>query len=446
MNGHEQSRLRPRHPAAGQGGFVLMAVTVMVFVLIIAGLAVFSTASYETRSSMRDQASAQAFYLADAAIERARARLLEDRTWRDGWSAVPLAGGTYDLSIADTTVNGSSDPHVRLTGTGTFADSRRRITVVGLLPPAALEIGLLATGTVTANAAMCIDGRVHVNGDADFGYHDQHLQCGTLTEGFAIRPPQIYTDPDHLTGSTYYDVRGARIGGVHQARIFDRDGTDITTSLGDSLLTITSYNAGTGRYQFDFGDAATLDHYFDQATGVFSRTAGDASVIVDFGGSPLSDPPGTSGVANVIVRGNGSVDLGSTIINTRFTGATDEQRIDPAFWSGGTTTVERLTVEPRNGIALICDELVCDNAVNMGTAGYPGLLYITGGNSVINSSFDLYGSLICMGSLTTNARADIVYDSSFLQLLPDYVESEWLAMVSGTLRTVHWSDATLPPL
>jgi hypothetical protein len=65
---------------------------------------------------------------------------------------------------------------------------------------------------------------------------------------------------------------------------------------------------------------------------------------------------------------------------------------------------------------------------------------------VINSSFDLFGSLVCMGSLTTNARADIVYDPSFLQLLPDYVESEWLAMVSGTLRTVHWSDATLPPL
>ncbi|MDO9170636.1 MAG: pilus assembly PilX N-terminal domain-containing protein, partial [bacterium] len=307
-----RSETGPRRPLGDQGGYVLLAVTVFVFVLIIAGLAMFSTASYETRLAIHDQETTQAFYLADAALERARAKLLEDRTWRDGWTGVALAGGTYDLAIADTTIGASSDPYVRLTATGTFKNARRRIMAVGELPPAALEVALLSAGDLIANANVCIDGRVHVGGDADFGSHDQHLNCGTLTEGFEVRPPHMYTDPEYLTGSTYYEVRGTRVGGHYQAQILDRNGADITATVGDNLRDVTTYNAATGRYFFDFGSATTMEEYFDQADGVFSRAAGDASVIVNFGEGPVSTPPGPNGIVDVRLRGNGSTDLNTT--------------------------------------------------------------------------------------------------------------------------------------
>lgn len=436
----------PRTPRGGQGGYVLLAVTVFVFVLIIAGLAMFSTASYETRLAIHDQESTQAFFLADAALERARAKLLEDRAWRDGWTGVALADGTYDLAIADTTIGGSPDPFVRLTATGTFKNARRRITAVGELPPAALEVALLSAGDLIANANVCIDGRVHVGGDADFGNHDQHLNCGTLTEGFEVLPPHMYTDPEYLTGSTYYEVRADRVGGNNLARVYDRNNVDITATFSGDLEDVMTYNAATGRFTFNFGDHNIMEDYFDQTNGHFSRDAGDVSVIVNFGEGPLSTPPGPNGIVDVRLRGNGSTDLNTTVINTRFTGITEEQRLDPAYWAGGRTTVERMTIEPYNGLSMVCDELVCVNAVNIGTADQPGLLYITGGANIINSSFDFFGSMICMGSLTLNAQAEFTYDPSFLDLLPSYIETEWQSLVSGTLRTIHWREVPPPPL
>jgi hypothetical protein len=438
------SRDKPRRRPGGEGGYVLLAVTVFVFVLIIAGLAMFASSAHETRLSIHEQQSTQAFFLADAALERAKAKLLEDRTWRAGWTGVALGGGTYDLAIADTTIGGSPDPYVRLRATGTVKQTRRRIVVVGELPPSAFEVSLLTGGDLEADATVCIDGRIHVTGDADFGNHDQHLQCGELTEGFEVSPPQIYTDPAHLTGSTYYEVRATRISGTPQARIYDRNGNDVTGA--NNLSAVTSYNAGTGRFTFNFGSAALMNTYFNQTTGVFRRATGDASVIVNFGNAPLSTPPGPNGVVNVSVRGSGSTTLNTTIINTRFTGITNEQRIDTDYWAGGTTTLERLTIEPLNGFSMICNELVTAGSTNIGTASHPGLLYITGGASVTGSSFDFFGSMICMGSLELGARSDFTYDPTFLGLLPDYLEEEWLSMVSGTLRPVYWREVAPPPV
>ena len=138
--------------------------------------------------------------------------------------------------------------------------------------------------------------------------------------------------------------------------------------------------------------------------------------------------------------------LNSTVVNTRFIGATDDQRIDPTYWIGGTTSVERLVIEPYNGFTLICDEMLCSNAVTLGTSDNPGLVYITGGVNVANSSNNVWGSLICMGDFSTNASVDFNYDPAFLDLLPDYIGNEWVAMVSGTLRSIYWRELAPPPL
>ncbi len=68
---------------------------------------------------------------------------------------------------------------------------------------------------------------------ADFGKHDVHLDCGgTYSDEFDIFPPVIYTEPEYYPSSTYYYVLATNLhgahGGTNVARIYDRDGIDIT--------------------------------------------------------------------------------------------------------------------------------------------------------------------------------------------------------------------------
>lgn len=425
---------------SGESGYVLPAVTVLIFVMVIGGLAFFMTASYENGHARHTDESTQAFMLADAGTERVRAALLSDRTWRTGWTDVSLAGGSYSVSVTDTTLSGLTGAFVRVTSVGEVDGVRRAIETIAEVPPLALTLAALAVSDFTARAVVTVEGQIHVNGTGTFGNHGQHLHGGDLSTGFEITPPPVYTDPSHLPGTTYYEVRGTKIGSTYQARIFDAAGNDITSSLGDSLTSVTSFNAGTGEYTFDFGNHGTLVDYFDQDSGVFRRAPGDVSVAVNFGEAPLSTPPGPNGVANLVLRGNGGTTLESTIINTRFEGVTADQRLDDSYWTGGLTETERVVLEPPNGISLIVEQLYASSHTVLGTESLPGLVYLTGGPNTAWSHFDLSGNLISMGDMFTGAHVDITFDPSYLATLPSYLMEEMLGGVSGSMRTLTWRE------
>ena len=434
-----------RHAAPdGQAGYVLLAVTVLVFAMIVGGMALFATASYESKHALRDYDSAEAFYLADSAIERARAMLLEDRAWRDGWNDVALDRGTYDLAIADTTLGGISGSYVRLTGTGTVNRTSRRVTAVAEVPPAGLNLGLLGMDdAVSLFNPFCVNGRAHINEWCFFGFRNRNFQCGTLTSGFDLTPPHLYVDADHFPGATYYEVRPTKIGAVHNARIFDADGIDITTSRGDSLTSVLTYSSLLGSYIYTFSGNTAVDRYFDETTGVFRRAAGDSSVVVNFGGAPLNTPPGPNAVHQLYI-GNTSRIIRATIINTRFTGITVEQRLQYGNWRAGLTILDGVTFAPRNGMTLICGMFHSFGTSNYGNARYPGLVYITGFLNSFWGDLNARGSIIMMGDFVSLADVTITYDPLMLDRMPDYMEEEWPDRVSGSSRIITWREVSAP--
>jgi len=423
-----------------ESGYSLMGVMIFVFVIILSGLSFFALSASETRGAIYRQETTEAYYLAEAAVERARAKFIDDRAWRDGWTNVACGNGLYSLTVVDTTF-GSLTNCVYLLATGSVGKASRQIEVFAEVPPAALSYAVNVTGDVDCNGNICVLGNLHVSGDPDFGNHDVHLHCGDLTDGFDIAPPVIHTEPAYYPDATYYYVRGTKVGSDYQARIFDALGNDITTALGDSLTGVTSYNNGQKVFTFDFSGDATINHYFDQVAGVFSRAAGDHAVVVNFGESPVINPPGINGVSDVIIDGT-HASVNSTIINTRFTGVTSADRREATFWDGGVTTLKQLTMEPDYGIAVIVKDFMNNGGarVDLGTVVQPAFVYITGDIDGLNSNFELVGAVTLLGDWDSNGHLTIYYDTGFLADLPDYLFSSWDDGVTGALRILSWRE------
>jgi hypothetical protein len=415
-------------------GFALLTVTVFALVLTIAGMIVFSLSSSETKGALYRQRSSEAFYAADGAIERARAKFLEDRAWRTGWTGAPAGtgGATYDLTVVDTTYQGH-DNCVMLTADGHRMNAARRIRVFAQVPPTGFEIPLLVGGNFDTNGNICLDGTVHVDGDPGH----KGLKCGgVVTHGYDITPPPMYTVPDSFPGKTYYSVRGTKIGTIYQAKIYDRHGVDITASKGDNLAAVTSYSGGN--YSFSFS-GASVAHYFDDATGIFNRTAGDGAVVVNFGEAPVW-PVGGNGFANLSFDQATGTSIHTTIIDTRFTGTTTAQRLDPNFWLGGTVTAKKTTMEPYGGIALLIHDLDVDTQISIGSDAWPALVYATGDLTSAHGGCTFIGSIIVLGNWSNNGNMTIQYDPGFIEHLPGYLQNDWPSGVSGTLKVLDWKE------
>lgn len=418
-------------------GYALLSAMLFILVIFLGGVSFFAMSTSETRQALYRQVSHEAFYLADGAIERARARFIEDRSWRAGWNGVSAGRGTYDLAASDTTFG--TFPHcVHLVATGHVRGAHRRIDVIADVPPTALGLTVLIMGDADVDGNLCLEGDAHINGVIS---GENHIVCGGHhTEGFWISPPLIYTDPAHFPGATYYYVKGTQVAGVFQARIFDEAMTDITALLGDNLQAVTDYDAATATFTFDFDSAALIDHYFNDATGIFRRAAGDASVVVNFGEEPLYNP--SLATSAVSFDGNSSSCVHPTIINTRFVGVADSQRVDTNFWKGAILTVKQVIFEPYGGIALVTGDFQKQGGshAQLGTTTWPALVYVTKDVEMVNSNFELYGCIICLGDWDNTGGPDISFDGGFVPNLPDYLIDEWQTGVTGTLKILQWRE------
>ena len=429
-------------PPHARNGYAMLTVLIFALVIVIAGMAMFAMATYETRGALYRQHSSEAFYLADGAVERARAKYLKNINFDTTWTAVPCGQGTYDLSMRDTTYLGQSA--VRLRATGHVKNANRSVEVVAKVPPAAYDLAMLIMGDAGVGGNLCMNGDAHVNGEAigNNPVQDPHFACDyDYTEGFVILPPPIRTEPDYFPNATYYYVYGCQLGGVYQARIYDRAGNDMTSAYGDSLDDITSYDPGSKTYTFDFGSDAIIDTYFNDATGVFRRrNPTDVAAVVNFGELPIS-PPGAE-VASLIFDGSTTSTIHATVINTRFTGITDEDRIDYRYWTGAVVEVRQIIFEPYYGIAMIAYDLDKNGSshVWIGTETWPALLYVTRDVDRINANFHLVGSMICLRNFVSEGGPDVIYDEGFLQNLPDWLIDSWPDGTSGLMKILRWRE------
>ena len=420
-------------------GYALMTVTIFAFVIILAGIAFFGMSSGETRNALYRQNSSEAFYLADGAIERARAKFLEDRSWVEGWTDVEEGRGTYSLLVERTPW--PTDPTlpdvVRLESTGIVRQATRKVEVYAQVPQSAWDHVLLIYENAYVEGNLCLDGSAHVNGTAV--PLNLHPNCGDdVSTGFRIDPPEIHTEPGFYPNTTYYYAVVEEIGGAPGVRVYDRHFQPVLNQPNWASWIGTPPNGYPVGRQINFVSDARLREAFDEATGVFSLAAGDQAVVVNFG------LESSYGLVYLNIDGGTNVPIRSTIINTRFTGW---DRLNSDHWTGGWTYIKQVTFEPRQGIGLIIHNFqkTGGSLVLLGTDDWPCLVYITGDvasmdlGAGINSNFVLTGSLITLGSWVSTGGPDANYDPGFLLNLPEYLVSGFNPG-SGTLKILQWRE------
>lgn len=427
-------------------GYVLMAAAVAALLVTLVGFAMFGVSAAETRAAGYRQESLEAFYLADAAIERARARFLDDESWRAGWNNVDLGRGSYDLAVSDTTAPDGTEL-IRLLATGTVGDASRCIEALVTVPHSAFDMAIFVNGDLEADASVCLTGRAYITGDADWGSRDRNLDCGgEYTDGYDLAPPVLLTAKASYPGTSYYTVKGDRTGNKFIGRIYDKNGADVTARAGDQMRDVVTYEKSNNRFVYDFDDDDLVDKYFHETTGVFRLEAGDVAVVVNFGELPIYDDNSTPNVAQVILDGDNDSVIRATIINTRFTGVTSAQRLQSRYWKGGNTELKHIRLEPRNGIALAVQAMQKTGAaqVHIGSAGWPGLAYVTGSAVDLNANLVIIGSLIVLDDFNCDSSLTITFSDSFLSRLPAYFLAGFNQGVSGTLEFTHWTEVAAP--
>jgi hypothetical protein len=423
--------LSTRRSRGREEGYALLAVTVFALVLTIAGMGFYTMATFETKGALYRENSSKAFYAADGAVEVARAQFLADRTWRpDSTRTYSMGSWTYTLKSKDTSFGGYSNV-VRLTATGHAMNANRSVEVMTRVPPTAEDLAILIVGDVGNNAPhgnLTINGDVHVNGDPqDIGDHIN----GSLSSGFAIDPPAIYTDPGHFPNSTYYYVKCDKTG--PKVQVQNAAGVNITA--GHDMTGWVAYNNGSQTFTISF-TGNRFSTYFG-AGGFFPPAPGATTTVVNFGEAPIN--PGTGKTALSFDGVTGSIT--ATIIGTRFTGVTLQDRLNTTWWTGALTTVKQTIFEPRNGIALIAYDLDVDTQ-GFGTSTWPALVYLTHDLVDTHGNSQLFtGSLICLNDLVdAHGNALVTYNAGFIANLPDYLRNDWQSGVAGTMKILRWRE------
>ncbi|MFO7654588.1 MAG: hypothetical protein R6X25_12325 [Candidatus Krumholzibacteriia bacterium] len=431
-------------------GYALFTVTVFAFIIILASMAFFAMASYETNQALYREESAEAFALADGAVERARAKFLADRLWTAGFDTT-TGRGSYTLTVERqpyTDLLGVTHDHtVRLLSTGRVGRAVRQIEVWSALPLTFAGLTHLVMEDMQVQGNYNIfGGDAHINGVADFGRDDRHLRNGEYTSGFEIVPPAARTDPEAYSSSTYYRVRACNVGGPLHARIelYDRTTSnfvDVTTARGDSLQNFVGMHGG--RIEYGFTNGNDVRHYFDQETGIFSRLPDDFTVIVNFGEPPVP-PLDPVLVSDLDFQAQSQFTMRSTIINTRCWNST--AALETTSWEGGLTTVKQMSMEPINGLGLLIHDFQ-DNGMagcSLGTDEWPSLTYVTGDVVDMNANGQMHGSVIVLGGWgvprATSGGPDMYFDPDFMVRLPEYLGNGWDIAGSSTMHVLSWRE------
>jgi len=116
--------------SSDQNGLVLIVVLMLLLMLSLIGIASISNSNTEMDISGNELDHTEAFYLADAGIERAMTALNDSSTWRAGYSNVDLGHGSYSVTVIDGSTNPQLGNSIELISTGRVENSKSRIDVI----------------------------------------------------------------------------------------------------------------------------------------------------------------------------------------------------------------------------------------------------------------------------------------------------------------------------
>ncbi|MCI0637284.1 MAG: hypothetical protein L0206_25715, partial [Actinobacteria bacterium] len=197
----------------------LVAVVIMGLVLTILGMTLFGMATYEYNQATYRDRSASAFWLAEAAIERAKGGIFRSQHWSVGFDSIASGEGWYKLAIGDTTIYGDSARYIFAQGfvpraAGGYVE--RAIEVFGAVGAAAFEYALFSMNDIEARGNPGVCGLVHANGEVDDGGSALDQLADTcrggyddyVSEGFVVIPPAMRTPAQYYPFHSYYYVVG----------------------------------------------------------------------------------------------------------------------------------------------------------------------------------------------------------------------------------------------
>ena len=115
---------------SSQRGTALMITLAIMMLLTLAAIMAVDTAKTDIDLSFNQMRSDQAFYVALAGVERARADLDFDHEWRTGFSRVPFGPGAYTVIVLDSAADSSLGDTVVLRAVGQADDANSIVEVM----------------------------------------------------------------------------------------------------------------------------------------------------------------------------------------------------------------------------------------------------------------------------------------------------------------------------
>ncbi len=473
---------------SSEEGMALITVVILGLILSTLGFTLFALATYEyNQATYRDQ-SASAFWLAEAAIEHAKAEIFRDSTWAAGFDSVTKGEGWYNLSIADTVFGGEdakrlySQGYVPRPGGGFVERDIELLVEISAVP---WEFALFSMQDIYALGNPGVCGRVHGNGEVDAGgssFDQLADSCagGTrdhITDGFDVQPRGMHSEPWYYPSTTYYYVVGepSHAVGPGQALVY-RALTPGTPVCADSLIAgailadirggirvmlAGAIDAGDGvgvdygaaSVSYDLLTTAAIDNVFHWEAGKCSLDLwhGDEYVIVNFG--EYLDGTSPAWISHLDVDDNPAYDapIRSSVFNTRYKSGTDTSDVvaltDTENWEGGNNIFSHIQIVPENGIALLIHGIDMSGPahIEFGTPAKPAVCYLTGditGN--FNANGNIYGTMVVLGTIDQiNGNVDFHFEPGYEANLPPYLQPFWPLNPFGHITVLLWRE--VPP-
>ncbi len=166
-------------------GMALLLSLIVMMMLFIFGAAYLTSMISETGIARNQEKSEQAFFIAEAGMQRAIRLLVEDNTWRTASLTENMTDGFYELEVVDDPVY---PKRIRVTSTG-YAGPASRTTRITLIITGGFDYALFSDDTSDplvadidcSMASGNVRGDVHANGTALMG--GVSISSGTLTQG-----------------------------------------------------------------------------------------------------------------------------------------------------------------------------------------------------------------------------------------------------------------------
>ncbi|MCZ7583090.1 MAG: pilus assembly PilX N-terminal domain-containing protein [Deltaproteobacteria bacterium] len=280
----------------------MVIVLMITMVTMLVGLAAMLVSSTDLKITWNYQRGAQAFFAAEAGVQRSLAELREDNTWTDGFSVTQQSHGT-NYEVAVTAI---SEQLMKITAVGRSNDSKRTIEVIVNVDSAfshALNIG--GDLTMAGKPRISSEG-VRLNGNAWFDLDNGTPQLNiyapststlTYAEGSQTTPVNyVETPPMDLNAAKLPDDDWASLAShADPSYTYDDDGI-----VGNKDMSVTINDLDFNDVPADAEGKRTI--YVDGDINLNGSIAGIGTIIatgkiMGFGGFHTSGTPTISFIA-----------------------------------------------------------------------------------------------------------------------------------------------------